>query len=154
MMLEFHSVMLKCYETAHSYEDIIEFPSIFETFQLGHLTSHRVHKLLFSLVTVLQFEIVGKSLFSFVLSLTCDMRKHQFQCSVCDVRFPITIYWWLPFPLGQLLTSLWKLITLWTHWFSFYTLSTIPFISVSVFMYFWMHYFQCTVLSMLCLRNT
>jgi hypothetical protein len=46
-MLEFHSVMLKCYETAHSYEDIIEFPSIFETFQLGHLTSHSVHKLLF-----------------------------------------------------------------------------------------------------------
>jgi hypothetical protein len=89
-----------------------------------------------------------------VLSLTCDMRKHQFQCSVCDVRFPITIYWWLSFPLGQLLTSLWKLITLWTHRFSFYTLSTIPFISVSVFMYFWMHYFQCTVLSMLCLRNT
>jgi hypothetical protein len=80
--------MLKYYETAHSYEDIIEFPSIFETFQLGHLTSHRVHKLLFSLVTVLQFEIVGKSLFSFVLSLTCDMRKHQFQCSVCDVQIP------------------------------------------------------------------
>jgi hypothetical protein len=57
------------------------------------------------LVTVLQFKVIGKSLFSFVLSLTCDMRKHQFQCSLCDIdsllpfiddcHFPVVNCWYL-----------------------------------------------------------
>jgi hypothetical protein len=109
---------------------------------------------LFSLVTVLQFEVIGKSSFSFVLSLTCDMKKHQFQCSACDIQI-------LYHHLLMTFISPWSILDIFVKInysvnpsVCFCTLSTIPFISVSVFMYFWMHYFQCTVLSMLCVRNT
>jgi hypothetical protein len=100
---------------------------------------------LFSLVTVLQFKVIGKFLFSFVLSLTCDMRKHQFQCSLCDIQIPSQ-------HLLMTAISLWSIVDIFVkiNYFanpSVYlcTHSTIPFINVSVLMLF-----GCIIFNTLC----
>jgi hypothetical protein len=97
------------------------------------------------LVTVLQFKVIGKSLFSFVLSLTCDMRKYQFQCSLCDIQNPYH---------HLLMTAifLWSIVDIFVKInysvnpsVYFCTHSTLPFINVSVLVFL-----GCIIFNTLC----